>query len=116
MWKGVIFLPEQDEVITIIDEDNNEHDVVIYDILEFEGQKYAIVVPLADVEEDEDLEELDNPDDFEDFDEDEDSDAFVLKIIEDEDGEEILVEIDDEEWEKVKDACMEVLESDGDEF
>ncbi len=100
-------MPEQDEVITIIDEENNEHDVIIYDILELDGQKYAIVVPLADDEEDED--------DLEDFEDEADGDAFVLKIAQDENGEEILVEIDDDEWEKVKDACMEVLESDGDD-
>lgn len=103
-------MPEQDEVITIIDEDNNEHEVVIYDILEMDGAKYAIVVPLADAEED-----MEDSEDLEDFEDESEGDAFVLKIIEDENGEEILVEIDDEEWEKVRDACMEVLESYGDE-
>jgi len=103
-------LPDQDEVITIIDEENNEHEVVIYDILELDGQRYAIVVPLVD--DGEDLEDLDDPEDFED---EADGDAFVLKIVQDEDGEEMLVEIDDDEWEKVQGACMEVLESDGDE-
>ncbi len=101
-------MPEQDEVITIIDEENNEHEVIIYDILELDGQRYAIVVPLADDEED--------GDDLEDFEDEAEGDAFVLKIIQDEDGEEVLVEINDDEWEKVKDACMEVLESDGDEY
>jgi uncharacterized protein YrzB (UPF0473 family) len=99
----VICLPEQDEVITIIDEDNNEHDVMIYDIVELDGQRYAIVVPLIDDEE--------NTEDLEDPEDEGDGDAFVLKIEQDEDGEDILVEIDDDEWEKVRDACMEVLES-----
>lgn len=98
-------MPEQDEIITIIDEDNNEHDVIIYDIVELDGQRYAIVVPLLDDEEDMDSQA---PED------EEAGDAFVLKIEQDEDGEDILVEIDDDEWEKVRDACMEVLDSDGD--
>ena len=106
-----MFLPEQDEIITIIDEDNNEHEVIIYDIIEVDGNKYAIVVPLLD-----DEEEGIDPDNME-FDEDEfdEGDAFVLKIQQDEDGEEFLMEIDDDEWEKVRDACMEVLETDGDD-
>lgn len=104
------FLPEQDEIITIIDEDNNEHDVIIYDIVELEGNRYAIVVPLID-----DEENAESPEDSEYPEEEEDGEAFVLKIEQDEDGEDILVEIDDDEWEKVRDACMEVLESDVDD-
>ncbi|KAF1086596.1 hypothetical protein SPSYN_00315 [Sporotomaculum syntrophicum] len=106
----MIILPDQDEIITIIDEDNNEHDVIIYDILELEGKRYAIVVPLVD-EDDEEPEDLD----FEDFDDESEGDAFVLKIEQDEYGGDILVEVDDDEWEKIKDACMEVLESNGNE-
>ncbi|AGL02080.1 DUF1292 domain-containing protein [Desulfoscipio gibsoniae] len=97
-------MPEQDEIITIVDEENNEHDVMIYDIVELDGNRYAIVVPLIDDEED-----VEDPDD------EGDGDAFVLKIEQDEDGEDILVEIDDDEWEKVRDACMEVLEADEDD-
>ncbi len=104
-------MPDQDEIITIIDEDNNEHDVIIYDILELEGKRYAIVVPLVDEEE----EEPEDLEDSEDFDGESEGDAFVLKIEQDEDGEDILVEVDDDEWDKIKDACMEVLESNGDE-
>jgi uncharacterized protein YrzB (UPF0473 family) len=86
------FLPEQDEIITIIDEEGQEHDVNIFDILEVDGQRYAIVVPVAENGEAED--------------------AFVLKVEQDEDGDDILVEIDDDEWEKVKNACIEEYEFD----
>jgi len=85
-------LPEQDEIITIIDEEGQEHDVNIFDILEVDGQRYAIVVPVAENGEAED--------------------AFVLKVEQDEDGDDILVEIDDDEWEKVKNACIEEYEFD----
>ena len=103
-------MPEQDEIITIIDEDNNEHEVMIYDIVEVEGKRYAIVVPLND-EDEEDMEEPEDFDEFEDFDDDAEGAAFVLKIDQDEDGEEVLVEVEDDEWDKIKDACLQVLES-----
>ncbi|SFR02954.1 Protein of unknown function [Desulfoscipio geothermicus DSM 3669] len=85
-------MPEQDEIITIIDEEGQEHDVNIFDVLEVDGQRYAIVVPVAENGEAED--------------------GFVLKVEQDEDGDDILVEIDDDEWEKVKNACMEEYEFD----
>lgn len=54
------------------------------DMVEVDGNKYAVLVPLEeDAEEDE---------------------AIILKIVEDENGEEVLYDIeDDEEWEKVVD-------------
>ena len=53
-------------------------------VVEVDGNKYAVLVPLEeDAEEDE---------------------AIILKIVEDENGEEVLYDIeDDEEWEKVVD-------------
>ena len=110
-------MPEQDEIITIIDEDNNEHDVIIHDILELNGNKYAIVVSVEFVSDSEDdAEEYDDEEfddlEFDEFDDIDSEDAFVLKIIEDAEGEEILVEIDDEEWEEIKDACLASLELD----
>jgi uncharacterized protein YrzB (UPF0473 family) len=92
----VYYLPEQDEIITLIDEEGNESDALIYDILELDGKKYAIVIPVIDEEDDED----------------EEAGAYVLRIDQDEDGDDILVEIEDEEWEKVKNACMEEFDFD----
>lgn len=88
-------MPEQDEIITLVDEDGNESDAIIYNILELDGKKYAIVIPILD--EDEVEEELDGE---------EESGAYVLRVEQDEDGEELLVELEDEEWEKVKAACV----------
>ncbi len=87
-------LLENDEVITLVDEDNNEHDFVVVDIIEVEGTEYAILLP-----NDEDTDE-----------------AVILKFDKDEDGNEILVEIDsDEEWEKVADAWEQLVVKDEDE-
>jgi len=71
---------EQDEVITLVDEEGQEYDFAVVDIIELGDFNYAILLP-ADEETNE---------------------AIILKIISDEDGSDILVDIeDDEEWEKV---------------
>ncbi|MCL0077881.1 DUF1292 domain-containing protein [Peptococcaceae bacterium] len=71
---------EHDEVITLIDEEGQEHDFTVIDILEVEEREYAILLP-AEEETDE---------------------AIILKIVPGEDGSDLLVDIeDDEEWDKV---------------
>lgn len=81
-------MAEQDEVITLIDEDGQEHDFNVIDVIEVEGSEYAILLP---VEEDSD-------------------EAVILKFAKDDDGNEILVDIEsDEEWEKVADAWEELV-------
>jgi len=77
---------EQEEVITLIDEEGAEHDFMVIDIIEVDGSEYAILLPVE-----EDSEE-----------------AIILKITYDDDGNELLVDIEeDEEWEKVADAWEE---------
>ena len=75
---------ELDDVLILIDEEDQEHPLQMIDMVEVDGNKYAVLVPLEeDAEEDE---------------------AIILKIVEDENGEEVLYDIeDDEEWEKVVD-------------
>lgn len=64
--------------ITLVDEEGHEHKFNLLNVVEMEGNKYAIMVP--ELQEDEDEEE-----------------AVVFKIETDEDGEEILVDIEDDE-------------------
>ncbi|MCG9969081.1 DUF1292 domain-containing protein [Pelotomaculum terephthalicicum JT] len=79
-------MAEQEEVITLIDEEGAEHDFMVIDIIEVDGSEYAILLPVE-----EDSEE-----------------AIILKITYDDDGNELLVDIEeDEEWEKVADAWEE---------
>ena len=75
---------ELDDVLILIDEEDQEHPFQMIDMVEVDGNKYAVLVPLEeDAEEDE---------------------AIILKIVEDENGEEVLYDIeDDEEWKKVVD-------------
>ena len=87
---------DDNENIVLIDEDGSEHEFVLIDVLEVDGEEYAILEPL-------------NMDE-------EETEAIILKIGKDENGEDILHDIeDDEEWEKVADKWQELIESDEDE-
>lgn len=84
-----------DEIITLIDEDETEHDFAVEGFLELNNQRYAILVPLEDNDEDE---------------------AIILRFAKDENGDEVLVDIeDDDEWDSVAAAydAFVAEESDG---
>ncbi|PKM88547.1 MAG: DUF1292 domain-containing protein [Firmicutes bacterium HGW-Firmicutes-12] len=89
---------ETDEKIVLIDEEGVEHEFILIDMLEVDGQEYAILEPLEIEEEEEEAE------------------AIILKVTKDENDEDILTDIeDDEEWEKVADKWQELIESDEEE-
>ena len=68
-----------------------KHEFEIVDIMEVEGNRYVIMLPLGE----ELLEE---------------EEAVVMKIILDEEGEEVFADIEsDEEWDKVEKAYAEML-------
>ncbi len=72
------------DTIILIDEEGVEHEFEIEAFLDVEQEKYAVLIPKSD--------NLDN-------------EAVIMKFGKDEAGEEILLDIeDDEEWEKVADA------------
>lgn len=88
---------EDDEIITLTDEDGNEHEFVVVDVIEVESLEYAILLPI-DTEDDEEAE------------------AVILRLEKDADGDDILVDIDaEDEWEKVAQAYEELLEEDPEE-
>ncbi len=79
---------EPEEVITLVDEEGAEHDFTVIDIIEVDGSEYAILLPV----------------------EEENDEAIILKFTHDDDGNELLVDIEeDEEWEKVADAWEEMM-------
>ena len=85
-------MTQEDEVLTLTDEEGNEHDFSVIDMIEMDGSEYAILVPIEGQEGDED-------------------EAIILKIVTDDDGNEVLVDIeDDEEWEKVADTYASMME------
>ena len=92
-------MPELNEIVTLIYDDGEQETFTVEEILEVEGKTYVVLVP----------EEMD----FED-DEDVEIDAFIFKVEEKEDGEEILVELDDDEYEKITEILC--AEDEDDEF
>jgi len=79
---------ESDKAITLMDEEGGEHNFTVIDIIEVEGKEYAILLPM----------------------EEESEEAIILKFDLDEEGNELLVDIEeDEEWEKVADYWEEKI-------
>ena len=90
----------EDEKVVLLDEEGQEHEFAFIDVLEVDGERYAVLAP---------AEELEN-------DTDEETEAVILKIGQDENGEDILSDIeDDEEWEKVVAQWQELVESEEDD-
>jgi len=86
----------RDEIIVLTDEEGTEFEFQIIDVLEVEGKRYAVLFPL-----DEDAE---------------DDEALIMRLEQDENGDDILVDIeDDEEWEKVVAEWERILEEEEDE-
>ena len=85
-------MTQEDEVLTLTDEEGKEHEFSVIDIIELDGSEYAILLPLEEGAE-------------------EQEEAIILRIDADEDGNEILVDIeDDDEWEKVADTWASMVD------
>ena len=81
---------EEFDTVVLTDDEGTEHEFLHLYTLEVDGSTYFILMP-ASAEGDSEDEEADE--------------AIILKLGKDEDGGEILLDIDDdEEWEKVADA------------
>ena len=85
----------EDFVVTLVDDDGNEKDFLVADFIEVDGKKYAIVIDAeeCECEKEECVEE----------------EAYIFRVEVGEDGEEELVDIEnDEEYEKVIEALDEL--------
>lgn len=81
----------ENNTVTLVDEEGAEFHFKLVDMIEVEEQEYAILLPT-------DAEELE---------------AVILKVVTDENGEEILTNIDDdEEWEMVASAWQAAMDED----
>ena len=88
---------DEDEVITLTDEDGADHDFVVVDVIEVNAHEYAILLPYEAADEEE-------------------AEAVILRLEKSDDGDDQLVEIDDEsEWQAVVDAYEAVLDEEGDD-
>lgn len=80
--------------ITLVDEDGHEHRFNLLNVLEVDGLKYAVMLPETPQEEEEE-------------------EAVIFRIDTDEAGEDVLVDIeDDDEFAKVCEALEELYEED----
>ncbi|MGE5573255.1 MAG: DUF1292 domain-containing protein [Bacteroidota bacterium] len=87
-------MPEINDVVTLVYEDGEEESFSVEDVMQLDGNTYVILVP-----EDEDSEAID----------DEEVEACIFRVETDADGEEVLVDLDDDEYEKVTGAICEDL-------
>lgn len=88
----------ENEVVTLVDDEGNEHQFEVITVIEVAEKEYAVLFPL-DGEDEEGSEE-----------------AVILRIEKDENDEDVLVDIeDDEEWERVVAAWEDILSEEGDE-
>ncbi|HYH04518.1 MAG TPA: DUF1292 domain-containing protein [Bacillota bacterium] len=86
---------EMNNIITLVDEEGQEHRFDLLNIVELDEARYAVMIPEGtDVENSEEEEE-----------------AVIFRIETDEEGEEVLVDIeDDEEFERVCDYLDQMME------
>lgn len=78
------------DIVVLLDEEGNEHDFALVDRFQVKMSEYAILVPVLYAEGEDDSDELELEDD-----------AYIFRI-DLEQGEETLVEVDDEhEWNEV---------------
>ena len=92
-------MPELDEIVTLIYDDGEQETFTVEEILEVDGKTYVVLVP-----EEMDTEALNDMK----------VDAFIFKVEEKEDGEEVLVELDDDEYDKITEVLCEEDEDDVD--
>ncbi len=86
-------MEEQDHVVSLIDEEGNEHQFIVVDVFLVEENQYVVLVPFAS-EEGEDEESESGGEE----------EAFIFRLAE-KDGEQALEEIEaEEEWQRVAEA------------
>lgn len=84
---------EEENIVVLTDEEGNDHEFQVLQILEIDEAHYAILLSLEG-------------------DEDEEDEAFILRIGVDDDGEDVLYDIeDDAEWEMVAQAWQTFIDN-----
>ena len=90
----------RDNVVTLTDDEGNEHDFAVIDAFLVDEKRYAILLPAFEDEEEE-------------FEVDTEGEAYIFRVeIDEETGEEIMLEVEDEkEWERVAAVWEEQLDA-----
>jgi uncharacterized protein YrzB (UPF0473 family) len=87
---------EEFDTVILTDDEGQDHEFLHLDTLELDGSTYYVLMPALE----------------EDFQSEDGDEVIILKLGNDPQGEEILIDIeDDEEWEKVADAWEAMVES-----
>ncbi|CAB3394150.1 conserved protein of unknown function [Kyrpidia spormannii] len=85
---------DREDRVVLTDEEGGEHPFRVIDVIEVEGKIYAILLPDAGDVGEAGVEE-----------------AVIFRVEEDENGEEVLYDIeDDDEWERVAEAYSQMAE------
>jgi len=91
---------ERTDIVVLVDEEGNEHDFALVDRFQVDLNEYAILVPVLYLEDCEDDDAVDLEDE-----------AFIFRI-DLEEGEEMLIEVEDEiEWNQVAAVWEERVQS-----
>jgi len=94
-----IYDDEEFSILVLVDDEGIEHEFELLAEMEIENEKYRVLIPLLEEDEVEDMDEFE-------------AEVVLLKVVYDEDGNEMLSDIEDEEeWEMVADAWQELVES-----
>lgn len=91
---------EEFDTIILTDDEGQDHEFLHIDTLDVEGSTYFVLMPISEGDEESESESESQSESDEDADE-----AIILKLGKDDQGNDMLLDIeDDEEWEKVADA------------
>ncbi len=74
--------PEQDEFLVLVDEEGEEHRYSLERIVELDAKRYVVMIP--------------------EIQEGEEEEAHVFRLETEKDGEEVLVDVEDEELDKIQ--------------
>lgn len=85
----MVYVSEREDVLTLVDEEGNEHLFSVIDLLKLEEREYAILLPLE--------QEGESSGD----------EAIIFRVVEDEQGQALLAVEDEDEWEEVASAWEE---------
>ena len=82
---------EEFTTVTLVDEEGNEVDFVIVHVMDFEGAQYAIMEPRETLDDDE-------------------AEIVAMKLGVDDDGDETLLPLEDDEYDRVFEAYVKHVE------
>jgi putative Holliday junction resolvase len=98
---------EREDIVILTDDEGNEVEFLFLDAFEVSGRKYAVLVPLEGTDDEDEGSEGSDEDYVE------GSEAMIFRLERDEDGDEVFVEIeDDDEWAEVTAAWEDLQDED----